>query len=98
MTYIMKIIEETRTNANLMVGASPRAGEHLLYASKAYSLIHGRYFVTPDDVKKVTSKVLSHRLITSVDAELEGVTTDKIIDDILSSIDIPNMLKLEKVA
>ncbi len=97
MTYILNIVEETRNNPHLVIGASPRAGEHLLYATKAYALIHGRDYVIPDYVKKVAPKVLSHRLILATDAELEGVSTDKIIDDILTSAEIPDFIEPELV-
>jgi len=97
MTYILNIVDETRNNPHLVIGASPRAGEHLLYAAKAYALIHGRDYVIPDYVKKVAPKVLSHRLILATDAELEGVSTDKIIDDILTSAEIPDFIEPELV-
>lgn len=97
MTYILNIVDETRNNPHLVIGASPRAGEHLLYAAKAYALIHGRDYVIPDYVKKVAPKVLPHRLILATDAELEGVSTDKIIDDILTSAEIPDFIEPELV-
>jgi MoxR-like ATPase len=97
MAYILNIVDETRNNPHLVIGASPRAGEHLLYATKAYALIHGRDYVIPDYVKKVAPKVLSHRLILATDAELEGVSTDKIIDDILTSVEIPDFIEPELV-
>src|SRR4030042_1564833 len=58
LAYILNIIAETRNNKMLVLGASPRAGEHLLYAAKAYALIHGKDYVIPDDVKTVAQKVL----------------------------------------
>ncbi len=81
--YIHDIIIETRNDERLALGASPRAGEHLLYASKASALIRGRDFVIPDDVKSATGKVIPHRLILTVDAELEGVNSRTIVRDIL---------------
>jgi len=80
------------------MGASPRAGEHMLYAAKAYALIQGRDFVIPDYVKTVAPKILRHRLILSTESELEGISTEKIIDDILTSIEIPNIIEPEIVA
>lgn len=93
LTYIINIVNETRNHLQLVMGASPRAGEHLLYASKAYALIHGRDYVTPDDVKKTVPKVLSHRLIISAEADLEGVSTEKILDEILASVEIPDFVE-----
>jgi MoxR-like ATPase len=72
MRYILNILTETRKNAHLVLGGSPRAGEHLLYAAKAYVLIHGKNYVIPDNVKAVAPKVLAHRVILSADSELEG--------------------------
>jgi len=91
MKYILDLLTETRKSSELVLGGSPRAGEHLLYAAKAYALIHGKQYVIPDDVKRIAPKVLSHRLILSAEAELEGHTTDKVIDDILRSVEIPEM-------
>jgi MoxR-like ATPase len=89
--YIMNIVDETRSNKHLLMGASPRAAEHLLYASKAVALLQGKEYVIPDMVKKVTPKVLGHRLILSTEADLEGMSTQKIVQDILSTVEIPNM-------
>ena len=93
MMYILNILDETRNSPQLVIGASPRAGEHLLYAAKAYALIHGRDYVVPDHVKKVASKVLAHRVILSAEAELEGLSPQKIISDILNSTEIPDFLE-----
>ena len=93
LSYILNILAETRNNSLLVLSGSPRAGEHLLYASKAYALIHGRDYVIPDDVKHVTPKVLGHRLILSAESELEGVSTEKVVDDILSSVKVPDILE-----
>jgi len=85
LKYIRNIVLETRVTEELSLGASPRAAEQLLYASKAYALLNGRGYVIPDDVKDVAKKVLPHRLILTVDAELEGVSKDQILKDILES-------------
>ncbi len=81
--YVRNIVLETRAINELALGASPRAGEHLLYASKAQAILSGRNYVIPDDVKKSARKVIPHRLILTVDAELEGVSTHMVLDDIL---------------
>ena len=93
LSYILKIIDETRNTEKVVLGASPRAGEHLLFASKAYALIHGRDYVIPDDVKTVAPKVLCHRLLLSAEAELEGLSTQKVLDDLLASIEIPEIME-----
>lgn len=81
--YIHNIVLETRNVQHLALGASPRAAEHLLYASKAKALIEGRNYVIPDDVKIATKKVITHRLILTVDAELEGISATSIVEDLL---------------
>jgi len=89
--YIMNIVDETRSHKHLLMGASPRAAEHLLYASKALAMIQGKDYVIPDMVKKVAPKVLGHRLILSTEANLEGISAQKIIEDILSNTEIPSI-------
>jgi len=83
LEYIRDMILETRNVEELVVGASPRAGEHLLYTSKAYALIEGRDYVIPDDVKEMARRVLPHRLIVSVEAELEDLTATQILERII---------------
>lgn len=95
LAYIVNILTKTRNSPMLLFGASPRAGEHLLYAAKAYALIQGRDYVIPDDVKKVVPKVLGHRLILSAESELEGATAEKILDEILGSVEVPEVLESE---
>ncbi len=89
LKYIRDIIIETRNRNELVFGASPRAGEHMLYAAKAYSLIHGSDYVIPDHVKAVAPKILNHRLLLTIDSELEDITVEKIIDDILDKVEVP---------
>ena len=95
MQYIVRILRETRETKELVLGASPRAGEHLLYAAKAYALIHGKNYVIPDYVRTVAPKVLGHRVILSVESELEGLSSEKVVHDILSRVEIPDILETE---
>jgi MoxR-like ATPase len=95
LVYIVHLLAKTRDSKQLVLGASPRAGEHLLYAAKAYALIQGRDYVIPDDVKTVVPKVLGHRLILSAESELEGASAEKILDDILKSVEVPDVLETE---
>ncbi len=83
LSYIRDIIFETRNVEELVVGASPRAGEQLLYASKAFALINEKEYVIPDHVKEMAKRVLPHRLIVSVEAELEDLDEAYILDEIL---------------
>jgi MoxR-like ATPase len=87
--YIASIIHNTRNNANLYLGASPRASIAILNAAKANAAIHGRDFVTPEDIKRCTKAVLKHRLVLTPEREMEAFTVDKVVDQILETIEIP---------
>ncbi|OBX22534.1 MULTISPECIES: AAA family ATPase [Bizionia] len=87
--YIASIVNSTRNNANLYLGASPRASIAILNAAKANAAIQGRDFVTPDDIKRCTKAVLKHRLVLTPEREMEAFTVDKVVDQILETIEIP---------
>jgi len=87
--YIASIVDNTRTNANLYLGASPRASIALMEASKALAAIRGRDFVTPDDIKKVAAPILAHRIILTPEREMEGFTSDKVVQMIIEGIEVP---------
>jgi len=87
--YIAEIISKTRNHPHLYLGASPRASIVVLNTSKANAAINGRDFVTPEDVKRVLKPVLRHRIILTPEKEMEGFSTDKIIDMIIQSLEIP---------
>ena len=87
--YTYRIVAATRTHPRLTLGASPRAGIHLLVASQAAAAIAGRDFVTPDDVKDVAPYVVPHRLIVAADAEIEGITARDVLTDVLASVPVP---------
>ena len=87
--YAVDIVRATRSNDSVLVGASPRATQALILASRAYAVISGRDFVTPDDIKAMTRPVLDHRLILRPDYEIEGTTTTEVIDSILDEVPIP---------
>ena len=89
ITYIASIINNTRTNANLYLGASPRASIAILNAAKSNAAIQGRDFVTPEDIKRCTKAVLKHRLVLTPEREMEGFTVEKVIEQILETIEIP---------
>lgn len=89
MEYIAKIIVNTRENQFLYLGASPRASLALLTASKAFAALRGRDFVTPEDIKEASYAVLRHRVIVSPEREMEGLSADEIIRQILEGIEIP---------
>jgi MoxR-like ATPase len=87
--YIAQIIQKTRNHSSLFLGASPRAGINLMNASKALAAIEGRDFVKPEDIKEVAFPVLRHRIILSPEKEMEGVSAEEVIKDLLNSIEIP---------
>jgi len=89
VAYVVDVVRATRSHDSILVGASPRATQALILASRAYAVISGRDFVTPDDVKAMTRPVLDHRLILRPDYEIEGTTTTEVIDSILDEIPIP---------
>ena len=87
--YIAQIVLNTRSNQFLYMGASPRASIAILNASKAYAAINGRDFVTPDDIKYIALPVLKHRVIVSPEREMEGLSADQIIGEIIQVTEIP---------
>ena len=87
--YIAQIVNNTRTNPFLYLGASPRASIALLNASKGYAAVNGRDFITPEDIKLVAVPVLQHRIIVAPEKEMEGVTSKEIIQQIVETIEIP---------
>lgn len=87
--YIAKIVAETRNNAKLYLGASPRASLSILKASKTLAAIRGRDFVTPDDIQYISEPVLNHRIILTPETEMEGVSAEDVIAEIVQSIEVP---------
>lgn len=96
--YILRVVRATRSSATssypvvkemVLHGASPRAAQHILALSRTTAFIHGRDYVLPDDVKKIAVDALRHRLIRNVRAEVENVTTDEIVEEILNKVPIP---------
>jgi len=89
LEFIARIVNETRNNPALYLGASPRASLAILRASKANAAIKGRDFVTPEDILEVAPSVLRHRIILTPEKEMEGITTDDLIGNLLKSIEVP---------
>ncbi len=89
LVYIARIVEKTRNNGDLTLGASPRASLAIMRTSKAIAALNGRDFVTPDDVKFVTAPVLNHRIVLTAETELEGREPEDVIGEITSSIEVP---------
>ncbi len=89
LQFIAKLVQLTRTHKSIYLGASPRASLAIMNAAKAIAAIQGRDFVTPDDIVAVVTPVLRHRIILAPDKEMEGVTEDEVIKQIIQSMDIP---------
>jgi MoxR-like ATPase len=88
-SYIVSIIRATRDAINVSWGASPRAAVALLLCSKALAAIRDRTFVTPDDVKEIAKPVLRHRIVLRSEAEIEGVSPDQVLDELIAGIEVP---------
>lgn len=87
--FIAKIVNETRNNSSLYLGASPRASLAILRSSKANAAIMGRDFVTPEDIIEMAVPVMRHRIILTPEKEMEGLSADELVHDIISKIEIP---------
>ncbi len=89
INYIAEIVQSTRNNPFLYLGASPRASLALLKTAKVNAAMEGRNFIIPEDIKKVAYAVLEHRVILSPEKEMEGITAHQIVSDILNENEIP---------
>jgi MoxR-like ATPase len=89
INYIARLVQDTREHGRLFLGASPRASLAILKSSKTYAAMRGRDFVTPDDVQFVAMHVLNHRIILSPEAEMEGVTPEDVILEIIKKVEVP---------
>jgi MoxR-like ATPase len=89
LRYIAEIVQQTRQSKVVFLGASPRAAVAMLNASKAYALLQGRDFVTPDDIQFVTPSILQHRLILTAEAEMEGHTPLKVARRLMERVEVP---------
>lgn len=89
LNYIAQITQQTRLSQAIQLGASPRASICILQGAKAFALLQGRDFVTPDDIKTIVPPVLEHRLIITADAEMQGFTIEKLAQALLDKIEVP---------
>lgn len=87
--YIALIVQQTRTSKAIYLGASPRASVAILQSAKAYALLQGRDFVTPEDIKFVAPYVLQHRLVLNAEAEMEGWTALKVTKRLIDKVEVP---------
>lgn len=89
IVYIARLVNESRNNKSLYLGGSPRASLAIVHAAKAIAAIRGRDFVTPDDIVYVAAPVLRHRIMLTPDKEMEGVSPDDIVMQMIQKIEVP---------
>lgn len=89
LTYISAVCRATRESPSLSLGVSPRGATALLATSRAWAWLQGRTYVTPDDVKALAHPTLRHRIALRAEAELEGVTTESVLDSVLAAVPVP---------
>lgn len=89
LQFIAKLTHQTRNHKSIYLGASPRASLAIMNASKAIAAINGRDFVTPEDILEAVPPVLRHRIILSPDKEMEGISEDNVLKQIIQTMDIP---------
>lgn len=87
--YVIELVRATRAHDQIELGVSPRGSLALYHAAQAFALVHGRGFVTPDDVKYLASSVLAHRVIPSADARLRGKSAEDLIAEVAATMPVP---------
>jgi MoxR-like ATPase len=93
VTYITKIVQETRKDSNISLGASPRATLALLRASQALAYLEGRNYCIPDDIMKLVQPVLAHRIILAPEARLSQTKVDKVLKALVNKVTVPVLAK-----
>lgn len=87
--YVVDIVRATRLQPSVRLGVSPRGATALLHAARAWAWLIGRSYVTPDDVQALVQPTLRHRIALHSEAELEGVTTERVLDSVLAMVPVP---------
>jgi MoxR-like ATPase len=87
--YLVSVVRRTRDWPALSLGASPRAAIGLFFAARAHAGMDGRDYLIPDDIKAAAPAVLRHRLMLKPEADLEGLTADSVIAEILGAVEVP---------
>jgi MoxR-like ATPase len=87
--YMVQLVRRTREWPALSLGASPRAAVSLMVFSKAVAAMDGREYLIPDDIKQSTLPVLRHRIVVKPEADLEGITPDQVLQDVLRAVEVP---------
>ncbi|MFT6053752.1 MAG: MoxR-like ATPase [Roseivirga sp.] len=89
LKYIAELVNQTRNHPSIYLGASPRASVAIMVTSKAFAAINGRDFVTPEDVKFMAAPVMRHRIILTPESEMEGISADEVIKEIVAKVEVP---------
>jgi MoxR-like ATPase len=89
LRYIAQVVTQTRTHHSLYLGASPRASLAIMNGAKAFAAMRGRDFVTPEDIKDIVPAVLRHRVMLTPEREMEGVSIESVIKQIVDSVEVP---------
>ncbi len=87
--YIRNLMRATRATPMILLGAGPRAGVHLMVASRWMAALDGRSFVTPDDVQRALHPVVCHRLVLAPEVELDGLGPEEVVDRVSSTVEVP---------
>lgn len=87
--YIAQIVNQTRHDQSIYLGASPRASLALLNGARAFAAIQGRDFVTPEDIKFLAGPVLKHRIMLTPEKEMEGISADEVIQQLVAKTEVP---------
>ena len=87
--YIVDLVRATRSSPSVALGVSPRGATALLASARAWAWLGGRAFVTPDDVKALALPTLRHRITLRAEAEMEGVTTESVVNGVLRTVTVP---------
>ncbi|MCD8364619.1 MAG: AAA family ATPase, partial [Clostridiales bacterium] len=88
-TYIAEIVAATRTSADTVLGSSPRGGIFLVNASRVYAMMHGREYVTPDDIQYLAPHILAHRITLTHEATVAGKSQKDVVNSVLQSVAVP---------
>ncbi len=89
--YLLQIVQDSRTHEALALGGSPRASIALMRSAQAMAAVLGRNYVLPDDIKKIVGAVMGHRLILKPESRLRKITTQSVLDEIVSEIAVPTV-------
>lgn len=89
LAYAVDLVRATRQSPSVQLGVSPRGATALLHAARAWAWLSGRSYVTPDDIKALALPTLRHRLVLRAEAQLEGITSEKVLDSVLATVPVP---------